>query len=104
MHLFTCQCGESFPISPPQAGQTVQCPHCREAISLPNSGELKQLPEAQLSRREASAGSWSSARGIVFSLICAGLLAMLTASAWSTYGWLSIPKPPTRDEMIAQGQ
>ncbi|QDS86811.1 hypothetical protein EC9_09850 [Rosistilla ulvae] len=103
MHLFTCPCGDSFPISTAQAGQSISCPHCNQSVLLPKLRDLKQLPSAQLAEEASPDRGWSGGQGLLFSVIFACLLASLGMSAWSSYRWLQIEKPPTRDEMIAIG-
>lgn len=104
MHLFTCPCGESFPVSAAQAGQSIECPHCNDSVALPTLRELKQLPSTQAAKETAPARGWSSSQGVLFSIVFAFLLASLCMSAWSTYRWLQIEKPPTTTEMIAIGE
>ncbi|QDV66946.1 hypothetical protein Poly24_06350 [Rosistilla carotiformis] len=104
MHLFTCPCGESFPISAAQAGQSIVCPHCNQSIQLPKLRDLKQLPSAQVAEEASPARGWSGGQGLLFSVIFACLLASLGMSAWSSYRWLQIEKPPTRAMMIATGE
>lgn len=104
MHLITCPCGKAFPVSLAQAGQSVQCPQCSETIALPNLGQLKQLPVAEDIPQANRNEPWSVGRGVLFSALFAGLLAMVIASAWTSYKWMSVPRPPTIDEVIAQGQ
>ena len=43
--LFTCpECGHTFSVSESSAGETLPCPGCQKAITLPSLGELRQLP------------------------------------------------------------
>lgn len=105
MHIFTCSCGQTFPISPARAGQSVDCPHCGQAVSLPKLGEIKQLPLADAGQKsDSDANKWNAGRGITFSMLMAGLLATIIFGGYSSYQWLSIEKPPTEDEMISMGQ
>ncbi|QDV11130.1 hypothetical protein CA51_09900 [Rosistilla oblonga] len=104
MHLFTCPCGESFPISAAQAGQSIQCPHCNQSVQLPKLRDLKQLPVTQAAEEASPSRGWSAPQGVLFSVIFACLVASLGMSAWSSYRWLQIEKPPTPEAMIAMGQ
>lgn len=103
MHLFTCSCGEPFPVSPAQAGQSVECPHCGQANELPRLGDLKNLP-VEDQAESVKPARWSAGRGIVFSILCAGLVAGIVSSLVCSYRWLSIPKPPTVAQVIQDGQ
>ncbi|MEZ6087465.1 MAG: hypothetical protein R3C05_05435 [Pirellulaceae bacterium] len=100
----TCQCGESFPVSPAQAGQNVQCPHCGQTVALPTLGQLRKLPEADSTPSRNTGEAWSAGRGALFSAVSAALLAMVVAAAWTSYKWMSIERPPTVEKVVIDGK
>lgn len=104
MHLFTCSCGHDFPVSLAQAGQSVECPQCRESLMLPKLGALKLLPLAEDSPQTPPRSRWSLGRGIAFSVMFFGMVAALVAASVFSYQWLRIEKPPTVEKVIADGK
>lgn len=108
MHLFTCNCGKSFPVATKQAGQLVKCSACQETVTLPKLRDLKALPLDEASQGESqqkakASSNWSFGRGSLFSALMFALLISVGYSAYGSYNWLSTPQQLTTEKMIEGG-
>jgi hypothetical protein len=65
-YLLPCECGQSIPIEPSQAGQLVAC-SCGNRVEVPSMRDIRRLeqqPTAPVERRQKR--SWTATAGILF--------------------------------------
>ena len=85
--LFTCpECGNTFSVAESSAGETLPCPGCQKAITLPTLGELRQLPVQtqpfETSVKEKSVSELDRRMGVILFLGAIALIFIILAMIW----------------------
>jgi len=92
VYLLPCSCGKKIPVDAGQAGARISC-ECGQQLNVPTFRSLKNLEQAApvaVMNAAAAGSSWSTTRGIFFSL---GMLATVVAAlviAYNLFFWLSL--------------
>jgi hypothetical protein len=109
MYFLPCaHCEQPIAVSPSKAGQSMECPQCGQAISVPNLGELKKVAVVDTDHRPAPSDSRSSdanaTRSIAFVVLALLATACLVVASFCGIRWFLIEVPLTTAQHIADAK
>lgn len=103
MYLLSCpNCQTDLPITPAQAGDSVLCPECQGAVSIPKLGELRRLPQAEDASQQAPVRVHSTGGTIAFVVFSMFAVAALMGAGYNAIRWGMIETETTTETHLEE--